>query len=291
MLTKILENLGLTSKEAKIYLANLEIGSSPVSAIAQNAKMNRVTSYDILEKLVQKGLVSFISKNKIKYFTAIDPELLIVDFKKKTLELEQALPDLKRLHGDTSHPQVHYFEGLEGIKHIYADTLTSKTEILNYCNSEEIRKFLPNYDKDYVQKRVKKNIFLRGIAPNDQYGIDVQSHDSSSNREIRLIPKDQFNFTNEINIYDDKVAIISFKNELIGMIIESAEVANTQRAIFKMVWEFAETFSKKKSFIKNFFDRSAAESQKENTRTDFKVERIKKASKKEKANESQESLF
>lgn len=239
MLTQILESLGLSDKEAKIYLANLEIGSSPVSQIALKAKINRVTTYDILEKLIKKGLINFIVKRKIKFFSATDPELMVNEFKKRAEELNKALPDLKRLHGETAHPRVRYYEGLEGIKSIYADTLTSKTEILNYCNSKEIRAFWQNYDNEYVQERVKHGIYLKGIAPEDEYGHQVQNQDSTNNREIRLVSKEKFDFTNEINIYDDKVAIISFKDELIGMIIESHEIAETQRAIFKMVWEFA----------------------------------------------------
>lgn len=240
MLTKLLENIGLNSKEAKVYLATLELGSSPVSSIASKAKINRVTSYDILEKLAKKGLLNFIVKNKMKYFSATDPEILVSEYKKRASELEKALPDLKRLHGDTIHPRVRYYEGLEGIKSIYADTLSSTTEILNYCNSKEIRTLWPEYDKEYVQERVKKGILLRGIAPDDEFGQQVHAHDTENLRAIRLVSKDKYNFTNEINIYDDKVAIISFKEEIIGMIIESPEIAATQRALFTMNWEFCE---------------------------------------------------
>lgn len=238
MLIDVLKNLGLNSKEAQVYLATLEIGTSPVSAIALKGKINRVTTYDILEKLVQKGLISSVTKNKIKYFTAIDPEILNNEFKRKVQDLQKALPDLKRLKGDTIHPHVRYFEGIEGIKAIYADTLSSKTEILNYANSQEIRIHWPTYDEDYVTQRAQKKIYLRGIAPDDIHGQSVHNNDTENYREIRLVPKDEFDFTNEINIYDHKVAIISFKDELIGMIIESSQIANTQRAIFKMAWEF-----------------------------------------------------
>ena len=238
MLQNILESIGLNGKEACIYLAALETGSSPVSKIASKAKLNRVTAYDILEKLVKKGMINFFTKDKIKYFTATDPEIVVNEFKKRTADLQKSLPDLKRLHGDTIHPRVRYFEGLEGIKSIYADTLKSKTEILNYGNSQEIRTHWPTYDEDYVKQRAILKIYLRGIAIDDQYGRWVQARDTENHREIRLVNKNQFNFTNEINIYDDKLAIISFKDELIGMIIESPEIANTQRAIFKMVWEF-----------------------------------------------------
>ena len=72
----------------------------------------------------------------------------------------------------------------------------------------------------------------------DEKGKIVHLQDQQYYRKMRLIPEDQFNFTNEINIYDDKVSIISFKDELIGMIIESNEISSSQRAIFDMCWKF-----------------------------------------------------
>ncbi len=168
-LIEILISLGLTDKEAKVYLAATEVGTQPVSSIGQAAKINRVTTYDILEKLKQKGLVSYFTKKKIKYFTATNPETLLEEFEKRTNNLRTSIPKFKRLTGEIVHSE----------------------------------------DQKYF-------------------------------REIRLVPSDQFNFTNEIHIYDDKVAIISFKDELIGMILESIEIANSQRAIFNMCWQFAE---------------------------------------------------
>lgn len=242
MLIDVLKNLGLNDKEAKVYLANLELGSSPVSDISKKAKINRVTTYDILEKLIHKGFTNYMTKNKIKYFDAVKPDTIYKISKQKTDDLKQALPDLKRLHGETAHPRIRYFEGLNGIKAIYQDTLSSKTEILNYANSEEIRTHWPEYDKEYVEKRAAKGIFLKGIAPLDEAGLKVKSENEKYNRNIRLIPRNKYGFSNEINIYDNKVSIISFNEGLIGMIIESSEIADTQRVIFKMVWEFAAQF-------------------------------------------------
>lgn len=245
-LIPILTNIGLTEKEAKVYLSLLELGTKVVSEISQKAKINRVTTYDILEKLKEKGLISSFTKAKVKYFTATDPEVIASNYAQKTKALEGSLPDLKRLRGETVHPRIQYFEGQSGIKSIYEDTLTAKTEILNFSNSAEIRKFWPTYDKDYVAKRAAKKIHLKGLIPDDEAGKLVKSQDALYNREMRLLPKDRYNFTNEINIYDDKVAIISFADELIGMIIESHEIAETQRAIFNMCWEFASPDSPKR---------------------------------------------
>lgn len=237
-LITVLTNLGLTDKEAKVYLALTELGTVVVSDIAHKAGINRVTTYDILEKLKIRGMVSYYTKKRIKYFSSMQPETLLEEFEKRTSDLRGSLPKFKTLTGEINHPRIRYFEGLEGIKAIYADTLTSKTEILNYSNSYEIRKKWPNYDQEYVEKRAQKKIYLRGVCPKDKAGETVHAQDKEYYREMRLIPSDQFDFTNEINIYDDKVAIISFKDELIGMIIESIEISNSQRAIFNMCWQF-----------------------------------------------------
>lgn len=239
MLINTLINIGLNEKEARVYLACLELGSCVVSEIAKKAKINRVTTYDILEKLIKKGFISFFTKHKIKYFNATNPDFIFEETKQKIDTFQNALPDLRRLHGITPHPRIRYFEGPAGIKAIYADTLTAKSEILNYANSREIREFWPNYDQEYVAKRAKKNIHLRGIAPLNKEGITAQEKDHQYHRELRLVPEDKYDFSNEINIYDDKFSIISFSEGLIGMIIESKEIADTQRAIFRMAWEFA----------------------------------------------------
>ena len=248
-LIHIFKQIGLTDKEAKVYLGCIEKGSSPVSHIAESAGINRVTTYSILEKLIQKGLVSFYSKKKLKFFTAADPEIVVEEFEKRAKQLKSVLPDLKRLTGQTQHPQVRFFEGIEGIKTIYADTLTSQTEILNYSNSDEIRQHWPSYDQDYVKKRAKKGIFLRGLCPKDIAGEKVHKEDKKYNRDMQLLPEDQFDFSNEINIYDNKVAIISYKNELIGMIIESKAIADSQRAIFNICWQFSEILGSKEKML------------------------------------------
>lgn len=236
----VLIDIGLSSKEADVYLASLELGPSPASDISLRAKLNRVTTYDILEKLMHKGFVSTHTEKRMKIFVATNPDMIKHDVQQKYANLREVLPDLRRLHGNTSHPRVLYYEGLAGIKRVYADTLTAKTEILNYADSKVIRDFWPEYDKDYVAQRVKKKIHLRGIAPRDEFGEAVAAQNKATHREIRLVPRTEFSFANEINIYNNKVAIISYgKDELVGMIIDCPEVADTQRAIFMMAWEFA----------------------------------------------------
>lgn len=239
-LNQVLINIGLNSKEAKIYLASLELGESPASDIALRAKLNRVTTYDILKKLAQRGFVSKHTKKGKAHFSATDPDVIRDDIRKNYIDLKDALPQFRRLYGNSPHPRIRYYEGLEAVKKVYTDTLTSKTEILNYADSKSIRKFWPNYDKEYVQERVNKKIFLKGIAPYDEQGVKVRRENKEMHREIRLVNLKEFSFSNEINIYDNKVGIISFgKREITGIVIENKEIAETQRAIFMMAWDYA----------------------------------------------------
>ncbi len=239
-LEKILTGIGLSEKEAKIYLSCLELGPSPVSKIALGAKLNRVSTYDILKKLLHRGYVSEVNQNGTKHFSATEPDMIKHDMRQRYINLKSALPELRRINGSTQHPHIKYYEGTKAVKKIYSDTLQSTSEILNYADSRLLRQFWPEYDREYVAERVKRKIYLRGIAPKDEYGKAVAAKDKSSYREIRLVESKRFPFCNEINIYNDKVAIVSFgKDEVLGMIIQSQEIADTQRAIFKMAWAFA----------------------------------------------------
>lgn len=237
---RVLINLGLEDKEARIYLALLELGEAGILAIAQKSKVNRASIYYIIEKMKERGTVTHVNKRGKDVYMAVKPALLLAQQKRYLKDLEQALPSMQGLKSQTGkRPSVRFFEGIEAVKSIYEDTLTSKTDILNYANSQQIRDHWPEYDVEYVARRAAKRIHLRGIAPEDEQGRKVQKEDAKYVRETRLINPKKLNFNNEIKIYDNKVAMMSFAEEVFGVIIESKDMADTQRAIFEMAWSFA----------------------------------------------------
>ena len=232
-----LENVGLSELESRVYIATLENGTSAASTIASSAKMNRVSCYDILKKLIKRGLVSTSTIRDTKHFTAMDPKLFAEDREKKAEDLKKTIPFLESLmKSSESHPTVRYFEGLKAVKKAYKESLEAKGEILNYANSHNIRDHWPEYDEEYVEKRKEKNIFLRGIALQDEEGKIVKSEDKDYLRETRLISADTFSMENEINIFDDKVIIASYEPRPFAIIIESSAVAETQKHIFEVLW-------------------------------------------------------
>jgi len=252
-LTHILEAIGLDEQAAKLYITGLEFGAAPASEYAKKTGFNRITTYNILEELVQAGHFTMEKRMRAKWYAPVAPEFLALEARKNVEALQRSLPELRSLQGAKYRsPHVRFFEGWDGVKHVYEDTLTAKSELLNFANSAVVRKFWPNYDEEYVAERVKRGISLRGIAPDDAAGRKVHGEDRSRFREIRLVPASDFDFTNEINIYDSKVAICSFDSglkgdrDMFGVIIESKEVAETQRQIFEMAWRYAGRKSKSK---------------------------------------------
>ncbi|MFH1012519.1 MAG: helix-turn-helix domain-containing protein [Candidatus Peregrinibacteria bacterium] len=236
----VLINLGLDDKEARIYLALLELGQASILQIAKTSKVNRASIYYIIEKMKRRGYVTPLKTGGKDIYMAVRPELLLAQEKKHVQDFESVVPELTGLINQTGQrPVVRFYEGIEAVKAIYADTLTAKTEILNYANSREVRRHWTEYDQEYVARRIAKNIYLRGIAPNDEYGRQVKAGDRRSLRKIRLIDPKKLNFTDEINIYDNKIAMVSFGEEVFGVIIESQAMADTQRSIFEMAWRFA----------------------------------------------------
>ena len=147
-----LEKLGFSPKESDVYLALLELGTAAVSDVAKRANINRSTTYIILDSLAERGLVSTSENQNIKFFSVTPPERLLQymqDLVKKNTELvglaHNLLPELKSLYiGVGPKPRVQFFEGTEGLKTAYEDTLTSKETIRAYASIENTIKGAQN---------------------------------------------------------------------------------------------------------------------------------------------------
>lgn len=137
-LRKTLTNLGLSEKEAALYLATMECGLAPASQIARSAKLNRVTTYDILEKLVHKKLVKVQTRAKVKYFQTETPEDLFQRFQQYTTELEKQLPELKKLQQqDNIQPgNVEIIDNEKMLLQIYP-SYNPKTNLEIICDGEK----------------------------------------------------------------------------------------------------------------------------------------------------------
>ncbi len=246
MLKEILKELGFTSKETVIYMTLLELGSAKAGEIAKKADVNRTTVYDILGLLLKKGVVNQYKKGSQTYFGALDPGRLLsyVDreientterLTKQKNQIKHLIPQLVSLQNKaTSKPRVQFYEGEKGMREAYEDTLTSKQPILAYANVETVHEALPNFFPTYYKRRAAKGVYIRAIFPRNAVSIERTKLDQAEMRATRFLPQGE-TFTPEINIYNNKILVASWKEKM-AIIIESKEFADFHRVIFEQLW-------------------------------------------------------
>ncbi|HBI33948.1 MAG TPA: hypothetical protein DEA43_03970 [Candidatus Moranbacteria bacterium] len=236
---QILEQLGLEGKKADAYLAALELGSSSVIEISKKAGIKRTTCYDILMDLEKEGLISETSKGKKRLFVGEDPEKIQRNLKNKERLFSEILPQLQSIHNVRgAKPKIRFYEGKEGLKEVYEDTLKYKTEILGFASDDIMKVLGMDWAMEYLAKRKKNGIWAKGIVPGtEMLKENFISKDLEQLRITKVIDHKKYPFSIEINVYGhQKVALMSAKEE-IGLIIEGEEIHKTMKLIFQLIWD------------------------------------------------------
>lgn len=240
-LKSILEELGLKKNKATVYLAALEVGSGTVVEIAKKARLPRTTVHEILQILLDLGVISFISQGRARIYTPEVPDKLKTLLKEKERLLQGALPELRSLMNTRgTRPRVRIYEGVEGVKTVLEDTLTvsnkSQHGILSMADLYKIPG--KEYMDDLVKRRVEAGIHLQVIRSEQKDTEETWPSSAKENRELRYAPEGLI-FPMTLYIYDNKVGIIGTAKENFGMIIESADFYQTQENLFKIMWDVA----------------------------------------------------
>jgi len=249
MLQESLQKLGFSNKEAGLYIQMVHLGAQPVSVLAKHAGLNRTTAYDLLETLMARGLVTFTKKKGRTLCQALHPSQLVNFLEREKQEFErkitrqkrvaeEILPELISLENPNStKPKVTFYEGENGLREAYEDTLTSHEPIRAYANVEDMHKGLPNFFPEYYFRRaVEKKIAIRAIMPDNKGSRDRTKYDAKERRKSILIPQSKYDFSPEINIYDDKVLIASWREKL-AIIIQSREIADFHKKMYELCWQ------------------------------------------------------
>ena len=247
---KSLTYIGFSEKEVVVYLALLSLGKGTVTEISRKAGINRPTGYHVLASLSAKELVKVSGKEPKQEYVAESPDQIekllqnkIEEDQKFINEARLIIPELKSIHNVIDRPKVFFYEGIEGLKKVYEDTLTSHEAIRAYATVDDMHEGIPHYFPEYYKRRAGAGIVIRAITPKTEIGIERKSHDEEEKREMAFVPKDKYYFSPEINIYDNKVMIASWREKL-GIIIESAEIADAMKKIYELSWAEAKRLDK-----------------------------------------------
>ena len=247
---KILEDIGLTKNEIKIYLALLKLGQTTSWSIIKDTGIHTSKVYDGLQRLLDKGLVSYIIISNTKNFSATDPSRLLdfLDDKKRTIEnyekeIRKIIPKLRAdRNNNPEETKAEIFKGWKGMETVYKMLRENlKRGDLNYVmgaskgeDLEQVKIFFNKHLKGLAEKGIKQKI----IYNEDTKGNIEEQGKHPSLFEVRYIKNTT---PAEINIWADKVAtIILTKNPTIILITDS-KVAKSYKAYFELLWKLSKS--------------------------------------------------
>ena len=249
-LSQKLQSLGLSSAEAQVYLACLEVGGGLVSEISSRAKVERTNCYYVLKVLSEKGLISISNKGSFKFYLAEHPDK-IVDIQRQQLNLaNELLPQLISLEQkkQSSTPKMRYYEGLDAVVDLYSKSLDNRGELLCYTNLKLLLDKFANRLLDHFRLQAELKLDTRIISSNEDSLLQFPENcfpDEYIKRHLQLLlvnPK-EFSLQDNVFIYEDQVSVISLKaNHYLGVLIESESYAETSRTTFNLAWLGATTF-------------------------------------------------
>ena len=249
MLQQELEKIGLTEKEAKVYLAALELGQAPVQDISKKSGVNRATTYVILESLMKKGIISTTEQGKKRLFVAEAPTSLknVIEDQQKQLKskeslLSQIMPQLRSVYNlHPNKPVVRFYEGKDGLKSIREEFLNSEPEsAYMFFPVGDVKDLFTESEREEHRKKRERNKTKIQAIYIDQKGEKLKRSEKLAER--RIVPADKFKLESDIVIFNDKVSIASLKGQVSGVIIESKAIADTFKSIFELAFESADKY-------------------------------------------------
>jgi HTH-type transcriptional regulator, sugar sensing transcriptional regulator len=246
MFEQYLQEIGLSEKEARIYLALLQVDRNTVQELATRTNINRTTVYPVLESLQKKGLVSEIQEGKKIEYMSEPPERLEtfaerqrVVFEEHAARLKDIIPQIKSIQREQGErPVVKYFEGRDGAISAYEEFygfdpdvqeegyfVFNRDLLRNVFTEEELQKFLDIREKKKLLPTSVYN-YIQGDYPFTTKGI----------KRTRIDEK-KYPIKCDISVVRDRVVITTLGEKVSGFLIASKDIADTLKSLVKKINE------------------------------------------------------
>ena len=234
---KILESIGLSKNEIVVYLDLIRSGKDSVLNISKRTGLHRSNTYDILEKLLEKGIVDQSIENEKKFFYPIDPRDLYDYLKQKEKELEEVIPEIERIQNiSTEERKVTISDGLNSAKNIIKHLLDFKKPIFALGTSKEFIEILGAFFYEFHRLRIKRKIFLKTILESDAIKY-IKKLNEMDFTEARYFPS--YNSKTITYICGERMIIILLEMPISIITIQSESTANSYKHYFDILWEEA----------------------------------------------------
>jgi sugar-specific transcriptional regulator TrmB len=244
MYENILENLGLSPNEAKIYESLLDIGRASVSAISKKSNIHRRNVYDAINRLLEKGLIFQIFQKGENNYEAVNPDKLSEILQEKQDQLADILPGLRNAYKkQPSEEMAFIYKGVEGYKNYMRD-LVRVGKPVYFLGAKALWftplvsvSFLNNFKKEMERKKVNYfTIFDHRV--NDKMPEAI----AKVGGEYRILPK-EYSTPGVCDIFGDYVVTFNsvdvgnFSKDVTIFVMKNKELAENFRVWFKFIWD------------------------------------------------------
>lgn len=237
--------LGLKANEAQLYLTCLAAPAGLyVHEITKRSELNRSTVDMLLDRLIERGLITSYKEDVRRRYVAVSPHQLLGDYEQRVENLRGAIPVLLSLIQPGTPSRVTFFEGQEGIRKLYRDifqTLKTKSPrdkiIYSFSSGTDVLDQVPDLDDFFINKRVAADIRIDIIAAQKASKLEPWVPDAKKLRRVKYFDDKKFPMRVEIDVYADKVAFLATTRPYGGVILENKGVAEGMRSIFQLLWQ------------------------------------------------------
>jgi len=233
--TSILEDLGLTNAETKVYLALLELGSTKAGRVIEETNLQNSVVHMTLHKLVNNGFATFIKKGKIKYYQSTDPSHILDFIEDKKTKFKEILPALLEKQKAKEKQEAEVYEGFKGLKTLLHEMIKDAKrgdEFIFFTfytkNPDEFQQVF-NYYKEFEKEREQKGIKVRGISPES-----IRNKYEGRNMENFVF----VNYPIPLNcaVCNEIIMFTPWEDKKISFLIHSKQLSNQYRELFYSIW-------------------------------------------------------
>jgi HTH-type transcriptional regulator, sugar sensing transcriptional regulator len=252
METKALQNIGLSDGEIRVYLALIKLGPSTTGPITNKSRVSNSKIYHILEKLLQKGIISYVIKEKTRYYQAEDPEKIKIyvnkkekEFQEQKKEIEKLIPQLK-LHQQTekTKSETQIYKGFRGIQTIadkmYATLKKGDTFYNLGVPSRQEDKYHNYWDEDH-EKRIKLGIKCQMLFNYNTPKKILKNRNSYKDCDARYMTL-KIETPSWILIYKNTTVIVLQSDEPTAIEIQNKEITQSFKQYFEAFWKMTKPF-------------------------------------------------
>ncbi len=251
----LLIEAGLNETQAVVYLELIKAGSLTPPQLAAKVQESRTNAYKVLEQLEELKLAKRSQETKKLVYRPENPvalEQLVEQRRTQALTTENkvkaSLPQLLDYFFTYSEqPGVRYFQGKSGLTKIYEDHLRTRQDVY-FVRTPADDPYFGDVLYKYMKQRAKLGIKAYGLSPYlPGFAKYAAENDAQLNRDMSWVPFESYKAPVEMSIYGNKVSLISFAEEAMGMIIESPQIAEAMRELFRLAAVGGETLRERAS--------------------------------------------